>query len=370
MAKRAVFAAFATILALLALLPARAEPAKQVLLITNRGCEEVCQSFRRHLESQGPVEFIWRDAGGDAGRVAAFVAEARALRPDLVATWGTGITLAAIGPHDGADPARHLSEIPVVYMYVGDPVASKIARSAERSGRPNVAGANTSVPIEAQIKLLASYRKLARVGMLYNTDEPAAVTQAREARRAFEARAVQVDEVRLEAAADGRPDPAAIPAALDRLAQQRPDFLYYVGSTFTLKQIEAISAGAIARGMPMFSATEPAFRQGDVLLGLISPLAGIGQVAAHQAGQILFHGKRAGELASPTLTRHSVLINMQAARALRIYPPMKLMQFAELTTAGRRPKTALKLIYSLYYQLISPVKNRKFPHTPPNPHFT
>ncbi len=330
MAKRAVFAAFASILALLALLPARAEPAKQVFLITNRGCEEVCQSFRRHLESQGTVEFVWRDAAGDAGRVAAFVAEARALRPDLVATWGTGITLAAIGPYDAADRARHLSEIPVVYMYVGDPVASKIARSAERSGRPNVAGANTSVPIEAQIKLLASYRRLARVGMLYNTDEPAAVTQAAQARRAFEARAVQVGEVRL-GAADGRPNAAEIPAALDRLAQQQPDFLYYIGSTFTLKQIETISAGAIARGMPMFSATEPAFRQGDVLLGLISPLAGIGQAAAHQAGQILFHGKQPGELASPTLTRHSVLINMQAARALRIYPPMKLMQFAELT---------------------------------------
>ena len=81
----------------------------------------------------------------------------------------------------------------------------------------------------------------------------------------------------------------------------------------------------------MFSATEPAFLPCDVLLWLISPLAGIGQAAAHPAGQILFLGKRPGELASPTLTRHSVLINMHAARALRIYPPMKLMRFAELT---------------------------------------
>lgn len=330
MATRTVFAAFGLILALLAALPARAEPAKQVFLITNRGCEEVCQSFRRNLESQGPVDFIWRDAGGDAGRVAAFVAEARSLRPDLVAAWGTGITLAVAGPWDAVDPARHLTDIPVIYMYVGNPVASKIARSAERSGRPNLAGANTSVPIEAQIKLLTSYRKLGKVGMLYNTDEPAAVAQAAQARRAFEAAAVRVSEIRL-GANGGRPDAADIPPALDKLAQERPDFLYYIGSTFTLQQIDAISSGAMARGMPMFSATEPAFRQGEVLLGLISPLAGIGQVAAHQAGQVLFHGKRPGELASPTLTRHSVLINMQAARALRIYPPMKLLQFAELT---------------------------------------
>ena len=307
-----------------------AQAVKRVLLITNRGCEEVCQSFRHNLENLGPVDFIWRDANGDASHVAAFIAEARTLRPDLIATWGTGITLAAIGPWDHVDPQRHVTDIPVVYMYVGDPVASKIARSAERSGRPNVAGANTSVPLEAQLRLLQSYRKLGRVGMLYNTDEPAAVTQAREARRVFEAHAVTVDEEKLPNR-DGRPDTAAIPAALDRLAQQRPDFLYYVGSTFTLQQIGTLSSGAIARGIPMFSATEPAFRHGDVLLGLISPLAGIGQVAAHQAGQILFDGKQPGELESPTLTRHSVLINMRAARALKIYPPMKLLQFAELT---------------------------------------
>lgn len=314
------------------LLPAAwAGPVKQVFLITNRGCEEVCQSFRSNLQSQGPVNFIWRDAAGDISRVGAFVAEARALRPDLVATWGTGVTLAAIGPYDAPDPKRYLKNMAVVYMYVGNPVESKIARSAGKSGRPHVAGANTSVPIEAQIKLLQSFRPLTRIGMLYNTDEPAAVTQAAQVRQAFEAHSVQVHEVRLPMTANGTPDANSIPAALDRLARHKPDFLYHIGSTFTLQQVKAISAGAIARGMPMFSPTESAFRRGSVLLGLISPLAGIGQAAAYQAGQILFHGRQPGDLPSPTLTHHSVLINMQAARTLRIYPPMKLLQFAELT---------------------------------------
>lgn len=314
------------------LLPgAWARPVKQVFLITNRGCEEICQSFRSNLQSQGPVNFIWRDAAGDISRVEAFLAEARALRPDLVATWGTGVTLAVIGPHDAPDPRRYLRDIAVVYMYVGNPVESKIARSASQSGRPNVAGANTSVPIEAQIKLLQSYRPLSRIGMLYNTDEPAAVTQAAQVKHAFEAQSVKVHEVRLPMNASGRPDAQKIPQALDQLAAQKPDFIYHIGSTFTLEQVKSISTGAIARGMPMFSPTESAFRRGNVLLGLISPLAGIGQVAAYQAGQILFHGRRPGDLPSPTLTHHSVLVNMQAARDLKIYPPMKLLRFAELT---------------------------------------
>jgi putative ABC transport system substrate-binding protein len=311
--------------------PAWAGTVKQVFLITNRGCEEICQSFRNNLESQGSVNFIWRDAAGDVGRVGAFLAEARALRPDLVATWGTGVTLAVIGPYDAPDARRYLKDMPVVYMYVGNPVESKIARSAEKSGRPHVAGTNTSVPIEAQIKLLKSYRPLARIGMLYNTDEPAAVTQAAQVRHAFEAQLVQVSEVRLPMSAKGTPNAKAIPAALDQLAVHKPDFLYHIGSTFTLEQVKAISTGAMARGMPMFSPTESAFRRGSVLLGLISPLAGIGQAAAYQAGQILFHSQQPGDLNTPTLTHHSVLVNMRAARTLGIYPPMKLMRFAELT---------------------------------------
>ena len=310
---------------------ARAEPVKQVLLITHRGCEAICESFSRNLKSQGPVNIILRDAARDVSKVSAFVAEAHTLRPDLIATWGTGVTLAVIGPYDAPNPKRYIQNTPVVYMYVGNPIESKIAPSTEKSGRAYVAGTNTAVPIEAQIKLLKSFGPLTKIGMLYNTDDTAAVSQAAEVRQAFTAQSVQVHEVRLPKTADGSPDASRIPAALDQLARHKPDFLYHIGSAFALQQIQAISTGAMARGIPMFCSTESAFRQGNMLLGLISPSAGIGQVAAYQAGQILFHGKRAGDLPTATLSHHTVFINMRVARTLGLYPPMKLLQFAELT---------------------------------------
>ena len=37
-----------------------------------------------------------------------------------------------------------------------------------------VAGANTTVPLDAQINLMESYRPLSRVAMVYNANEPAA----------------------------------------------------------------------------------------------------------------------------------------------------------------------------------------------------
>lgn len=325
-----ILSAGLALIAGLTLASAHAATAKVVYLITNHGCEEVCQSFRHNLESQGPVNFVWRDADGDVSSVAGFVKEARKLHPDLIATWGTGVTLAVVGPDDAVDTSAYVTDIPVVYMYVGNPVESKIARDAQHSGRAYVAGANTAVPMSEQINLLASYRKLTKVGMLYNTNEPAAVAQADTARKDFQVRGIQVVEAKLALGRDGLPSADEIPAAVDRIADSKPDFLYHIGSTFTLQQIAEISNDAIEHGIPMFSSTEPAFRNGDVLLGLISPLASIGQVAAYQAGEILFHGKRAGDLPTPTVTHHSVLINMHAARELKLYPPMKLLQFADL----------------------------------------
>ena len=313
------------------LAPHVAQARKQVMVITQRGCEEVCRSFRANLQAQGEVDFIMRDVANDLQRVPAIVAEARQRRPDLVATWGTSITLAVVGPYDAVDPARHLTGIPVVYMYVGNPVDSKIARSTVKSGRPMVAGANTTVPLDAQINLMESYRPLSRVAMVYNANEPAAAAQAASVRRALQARRLQVHGAEIALLPSGLPDPRGIETALDEVARHQPDFLYYVGSSFTLAHIDLLARGAIARGIPVFSALEPAYRKGNVLLGLISPLASIGQIAAFQAGRVLFGGQSPGELSSPTLSRHSVLIDMRAARSLRMYPPMNLLKFAEVT---------------------------------------
>jgi len=311
--------------------PSIAVTPKKVLIITNRGCEEICKSFQQNLQSQGEVSFVVRDIGGDTKKVPSIVSEARSLKVDLIATWGTGVTLAVVGKHDETDPVRFVTDIPVVYLYVGNPVQSKIAIDTKRSGRANVAGANTSVPIEAQVNLIKSYRDVTKVGMVFNTDEPAAVAQAATARKQFESAQVGVELVELAKGPDGKPQSEAIVAGIDELASKKVAFIYHVGSSFMLANTSLMSEAATARGLPIFTAQEPAYRKGDVLLGLISPLAGIGQIGAYQAGQILFGNRKPGELDTPTLARYSVLINMKTARQLKAYPPMKLLQFAEIT---------------------------------------
>lgn len=313
--------------------PATALANRKVMIITNRGCEEICRSFQQNLQSQGDVSFVVRDIGGDVARIPPLIAEARALKTDLIATWGTGVTLAVVGRHDAVDPARHVTDIPVVYLYVGDPVGSKIAVDDKRSGRSNVAGANTAVPLAAQINLMQSYRAISRVGMVFNGDEPAAVTQAAEAKKQFDARGVASTVIELPRSADGKPRSESIEPAVERLIAQGVDFIYYIGSSFMLANAPLLFDISMKHRVPTFTALEPAYRKGGALLGLISPLTGIGQIGAYQAGQILFGNRTPGSLDTPTLSRHSVLINMKTARDIRVYPPMKLLQFAEITSS-------------------------------------
>lgn len=167
--------------------------------------------------------------------------------------------------------------------------------------------------------------------MLYNTDEPSAVGQVADVKRT-ESRVNRGVKNRVSTGTRWAAKSFGYRSHAGQAGIAETGFCAFSGSmTFVQKNIEAISKGTTERGLPMFSAFRSAFRKGEILLALVSPLNGVGQIAAYQAGQILFHGRAPDSLPSPTLSRYSVLINMKPARALQIYPPMKLLQFAEVT---------------------------------------
>src|SRR5262245_18311674 len=86
--------------------------------------------------SRLPCEFVERRADADVQRGAAALAELRAERCALVFALGTQAALMA---------TRTLSDVPVVYVAVADPVASGIVAGWEGSGR-SVAGARHRMP--------------------------------------------------------------------------------------------------------------------------------------------------------------------------------------------------------------------------------
>jgi putative tryptophan/tyrosine transport system substrate-binding protein len=164
----------------------------RIYAITFRGMTDVEKGFQDYFTARRiPVEITYRDLNRDASRMPGFIEEIRRTKPDLVYTWGTSVTLGVVGTYDGMDPARHITDIPVVFTLVAAPTLAKIVPDRKSSGR-NVTGVVHVAPAEAQMAAMASYRPFKTVGMLYTPTEQNSVVVVDEVRKVGEKQGFKV----------------------------------------------------------------------------------------------------------------------------------------------------------------------------------
>lgn len=296
-----------------------------------RGCEDACKGFQDYLAERNiPAEITLRDAGRDKTRLPSFVAEARRLKPDLVVTWGTSVSLALLGPYDAEDSADHIRGIPAVFMIVADPIGAKIARSYDSSGRPLIAGTRNRVPEDVQIRAIRSYFPAKRIGVIYNTNELNAVLNAKTLRRLSERMDFELVERKVPMGADGAPRVAALPGLIGELAEEEVDFIYVGSSSFISSNRDLFTSAAIEAGLPVAAGSEVLVRESGALLAIGNRYYNIGQLAGFQAEEILVKGRKPIDLPVRSLSRYSFIINMETARRLELYPPIQLLRFADL----------------------------------------
>ena len=315
----------AAALALLLAVVASAAEARpyRIFMALWRGPTEVEKAFADHLRETGvAVELIVRDAGQDAKKIPAMVAEIKQLKPDLVYAWGTPMTLGLVGAMGQAEPARHVTDIPVVFTMVASPVGSRVVGALAESGR-NVTGVTHTVPLETQLNAMRSYGAFARLGVIYNPKEENSVSVARRLAEIGASEGFALVERTLT-------DPAAIPGLVAELKRDGAQFLYIPADTLVGQHRQALTHAAIEQGLPTFAAAELSIRSADALLGLVSRYDQVGRFTAHKARQILVEGKPAAEIPVERLTRFSLIVRMNVARQLGYYPPVGLLNLAEV----------------------------------------
>jgi putative ABC transport system substrate-binding protein len=154
----------------------------------------------------------YRFANGDAGRFPGLVADLIRLPVDVMVTWGTPATLAAI---------KATSSIPII-MSAGDPVAAGLVASLARPGA-NVTGfsSQTAGGEEKRLELLKELLpNLSRVVVLSNSTNPYSVVAVQSARRGAAALNIGLDvadassvgnlDTEFRAAIQKRPDAALV----------------------------------------------------------------------------------------------------------------------------------------------------------------
>jgi putative ABC transport system substrate-binding protein len=310
----------------------------RILMITFRGETDIERGFRGYLASAGvAVDIHSRDTGQDAGKVAAILQEEAAFRPDLITTWGTGVTLAVTGPHDA--PARHaLSDVPVVFAPVASPVQARIVPRLTGHGRP-ITGVVHVVPTEVQLRAMQSYLPFTRFGLIYTPSEPNSMVSVGEVREFARRSGSQLIEKPLRLNAAGRPVADGLEDMIAELRREGAQWLYLPPDTFLGSLYPRVAPAAVAQKLPTFGSTELAMRSGGMLVGLVCRYSSVGQLAAAKAVEILVKGRPASALPIETLKRFSLMVNMGVARSLGgLYPPIEMLNQAEFVESAALQK--------------------------------
>jgi len=296
-----------------------------------RGCEDACRGFQDYFREEGiDVEFIIRDANRDKTRLPEFVREARELKVDLVLTWGTSVTVGMIGTLAGNDPAQHITHIPVVFMIVADPVGAGIIENYGSSGRANITGTRNRVPEEVQIKAIRAYRYFKRLGIIYNVNELNSVLNLRKIRNLSKKMRFDLYERSIDLDENGKPILESVAQKIKELRGRNIAFIYVGSSSFLMRHRDYLTNSAIEQGVPIVSAYEAMARKSNALLAVASRYYSVGKLAGFQAKNILMKKLAPSDLPILSLSRYSYVINMQTARKLKLYPPIKVLRYAEI----------------------------------------
>lgn len=312
-----------------------ATPLRVVILTLASQKYESIRGFRDYLMAAAgrPVEFIAYDLGGDRARMPEMVRRIKSDVPDLVFTQTTLMAVGLLGSLADRDPERHLTDIPVVFTFVSDPVGAGLAAKpmpgAPITSKLNYSGTIHVLGEDVLLRGILAYRPTKRLVALYDAKEESNVRRIEElAEQAAAVPGLQLETVGLPA---DRPalTPELLTETLERIAAKRPDILYTIPQTALNAHLKHYYAEAARLALPTFCALETHMDAG-CMAGLMPPLYLLGQFTAHKAMQMLRRETAPGDIPIETLPRFSYIINLSVVQDLKVYPTMQVMRFAHL----------------------------------------
>jgi putative ABC transport system substrate-binding protein len=301
-----------------------------IAMVLPRDEQNIEAGFTSYLQRQDmPVRYVNVRFSGKAEDIPDLLSRVRAAKPDLIYVWGTPTALALAGRHDES-AGDSIRDIPIVFTEVTDPVGAGLIPTLERPSR-NVTGVSHVAPLPVQLNAIRAYRPFTKLGYLHNPVEPNSALIRDRLKELAKTQNFEVIEASLPLLPAGGPDAAQIAPQIRSLSERGADILYVGPITFlAFTHRDAVTAAALENKLPTFCATESIVRRSGCMFGLFSNGSNIGRYAASMARQILLEGKQAQDVPASTLQRFSLLINMRTVQALGLYPPMLLLNVAEV----------------------------------------
>jgi len=302
----------------------------KIYMILYRGMTDAEKGFLFHLKNRNiPVDIVTRDCNKDVSKVSEYITEIRSMKPDLIYAFGTSVAAKLVGLEGKVNPREHITDIPVIFNIVADPVGAKLVSNLKSSGR-NLTGATHLVPLEGQFKGFKTVMDFKRLGFVYTPNEKNAVLILEKVKELSKGMGFEVIPAPITPDVDGKIAEGAVEPIMKQLVQQKADAVFFPSDSSIISNIQNLAKVTMQHRLPSFSATEEPVRKAGVMMGVVNSYFNVGQLAGYKAEQILVKKLRPQDVPVETLNRSTFLIDMQTAKSFEIYPPVMVLKFAEV----------------------------------------
>jgi putative ABC transport system substrate-binding protein len=302
--------------------------APHIVLVTPRGETRMERVFMEELTRRvGPVRYtLIKPQTSDIAEMKALPQTVAALKPDLIYTWGTATTVAVAGTYD----TPYTSKTPIVFAVVADPLRAGLVKSLQQPGR-NITGTSHLAPLSAQLLAIREYKKFDTIGVVFNPAEANARYMLDDLLIEAEKMGVKVISTPVDISEKKLPDPESIGKKIALVKAAGAQWLYLGPDTFVgFTHRKKTTSESLKINLPVFTANESAIRDADSLFGMFSPVESMARFTASKASQIILKEKNVTMIPIETLQRFSILINMCVAKKLALYPPLGLLNYADV----------------------------------------
>ncbi|MGB9613384.1 MAG: ABC transporter substrate-binding protein, partial [Candidatus Margulisiibacteriota bacterium] len=279
----------------------------QIAAIKSRSLPVYENALQQIKSALKEVEFFVYDLEGDKAKGEKIFSEIRKQNINLILTFGT---LA------GGIAKEKEKNIPIVFTYVLNPVASGLVSNFEPSGR-NITGVVLDIPLEEQF---ANFKKvvpnLKTIAVIYSPKETGLIVE--EAKSAAKRMGLVLKPIAVS-------DPEEVPSKLELL--KKVDGLWMTADSvvFTLRNTEYILLYTFKEGIPFMGASEE-FVKAGALCGKSLPLEAINQQTVELI-RLVLAGKNPGEIPIATPAKIDLVLNARAAEIINYqFPPAALKQ--------------------------------------------
>lgn len=285
------------------------------------GCSEdpfLKGPFRQGLRDVGYVEgrnvvIECRSAPGKPDRYPDLAAELVGLKVDVLLAQSTIMTLAA---------KRATTTVPIVMVYIDNPVASGIVSNLARPGG-NVTGLSM-LAAEMVLKNLELLKEAApsisRVSVLIDSSNPGQTLPDQQMAAATKILGVRPQRVEFRTSAD-------LDAALETVLKQRAEALYVWPLPITSRDSERLAEFATKNRLPTATTYQPYVRAG-LLFSYVADIARQFRRAGVFIDKIL-KGTKPGDIPVEQSDRYELLINLKTAKALGLQMPQSILTRAD-----------------------------------------